>query len=180
MGEYVAMLRGVNVGGRTLRMQDLRAWLEALGLANVRTYVQSGNAVFTATGAAPAIAADIEAAIARGLGEAVPVFVKTSRELAGIVERNPLAREEGVEPRALHVTFLRRAPTKAALTKLAEIESGADRWHARGSEIYLFCPNGYGRTKLSNGAIERAVATTATTRNWNSVNKLLAMASGEG
>src|SRR5215472_893569 len=172
MTEYIAMLRRVNVGGRTLKMEQLRTWLGSLGLANVRTYVQSGNAVFAAKGEGGVLARKIEAAMARELSQHVPVILKTSAELGAVIKANPFSKEGGIDPSKLHVTFLSSSPTKEGLSRLAAIDAGPDRWRAHGTEIYLHCPKGYGRTKLANGAIERALATTATTRNWNSVNKL--------
>jgi len=177
MTEFIALLRGINVGGRTLKMETLRACLGELGLANVQTYVQSGNAVFSARGAQRALSGKIEAEIARELGHSVAVILRTSAELGRVIAANPFLRERGMDESKLHVTFLCEPPAKDALAKLAAIDAGADQWRASDREIYLYCPNGYGRTKLSNNAIERALKATATTRNWNSVRNLYAMAS---
>jgi uncharacterized protein (DUF1697 family) len=80
-----------------------------------------------------------------------------------------------VEPKTLHVTFLGGAASTAGLAALGKLQAGADRWHAAGAEIYLCCPDGYGRTKLNNSAIERALGLRATTRNWSTVTALHAM-----
>ena len=177
MASYIALLRGVNVGGNTLRMERLRALCEELGLENVRTYVQSGNVVF----AAGRSCAHWARALAQVLeGEArlpVSVIVRSSADMARIVTSNPFLKEKGIDITRLHVTFLGKAPAKAAIKALDALPSGTGRFVHDGEEIFVYCPNGYGNTKLSNTAFEKALAVRATTRNWNTVNKLCEMAS---
>jgi uncharacterized protein (DUF1697 family) len=176
MPTYIALLRGVNVGGNMLRMERLRALCEELGTKHVRTYVQSGNVVFEAGRSS----AHWAAALARALdGEArlpVSVIVRTAADVARILAANPFLTEKGMDVTRLHVTFLERAPAKAAVKALDALPAGTDRFRHAGEEIYVHCPNGYGNTKLSNSAFEKALGIRATTRNWNTVNKLCAMA----
>lgn len=175
---YIAMLRGINVSGqKIIRMEQLRSSFEALGFKKVRTYVQSGNVVFTAmTDAARSLAKRIEARIADEFGFDVPVLLRTADELGAVVKGNPFLKDEAVDSSWLYVTFLSDAARGTAAKNLQTPAAPQERYHVRGREIYLCCPNGYGRTKLSNNAIEKKLGVGATTRNWKSVHALWAMA----
>jgi uncharacterized protein (DUF1697 family) len=178
MNSYVAMLRGINVSGqKIIKMEKLRASMEPLGFSQVKTYVQSGNIVFQAApNSEAAISRKIAERIEREFGFAVPVFVKSARDLARIVKENPFPEDESIDQSKLHVTFLSGAAPPTAAQSLAALAVKPGRFHVSAHEIYLYCPNGYGETKLSNTAIEKKLAVGATTRNWKSVNTLLAMA----
>jgi uncharacterized protein (DUF1697 family) len=174
---FIALIRGVNVGGKMLSMERLREALARLGFDNVRTYIQSGNVVFQAGRGTPdGVAKKMEELILEEFDLPVAVLVRTSAEMQRVVRRNPFLAEQGIDETRLHVTFLASVPSRAAITSLAAIPAGADRLRHAGKEIYLYCPNGYGKTKLSNNVIEKVLATRATTRNWNSVRKLHEMA----
>jgi uncharacterized protein (DUF1697 family) len=175
MTSHIALLRGVNVGGNVLKMERLRAVLTDLGLADVKSYVQSGNVLFTATGPAAKLAQRIEAKLAGEARLPVSVIIRTPAQLGRIIEANPFLGEAGVDARTLHVTFLAGRAPRPGLAALGAVASGADRWRAAGAEIYLHCPGGYGRTKLNNTAIEKLLGVCATTRNWNTVRTLYEM-----
>ncbi len=179
MPTYIALMRGINVSGqKIIKMEPLRASFEALGFKNVRTYVQSGNGVFEAKAAAPAgIAVKIADRIERDFGFLVPVTVVTSEEMGRVVRENPFLKEAGIDSAKLHVTFLSDAPGPSGLMKMRALPAGPDRLHCRSRSVYLHCPGGYGNSKLSNSAIERALAVGATTRNWRTVTTLHQMAS---
>jgi len=183
MPSYVAMLRGINVSGsKPVKMDALRASFEALGFKNVRTYVQSGNVVFDAKERAAApLGPKIVARIKRDFGFDVPVLVLGAAELGKVVDENPFLRQRGQEIDAtkLHVTFLAAAPAAAGLKKMEGVSSGRDAFRCLGTSIYLLCPDGYGNTKLSNNAFERALGAAATTRNWKTVTTLASLAAGE-
>lgn len=164
MATYVALLRGVNVGGKTLAMTELRRVFVDLGHKEVRTYIQSGNVVFDAAGSAARVVAELERRIAGELALDTTILLRSAKDLARVVEKNPFLRR-GADPGALHVTFLAAAPG-----------AEPDELQLVDREIYIHCPNGYGRTKLNNSFIERRVGVAATTRNWRTVEKLLAMA----
>jgi len=117
----------------------------------------------------------MEERIRSHFGLSISVLSRTDEELGNTIQTNPFLEESGVDPSKLHVTFLASAPT-AAEEKLDRLHAGPDRYRYRGREIYLYCPQGYGRTKLSNLAIEKALAVRATTRNWRTVNQLYQMA----
>jgi len=178
MPSYVAMLRGINVSGsKPVKMEALRASFEALGFKNVRTYVQSGNVVFEAKErAAGPLGPKIVARIKRDFGFDVPVLVLGAAELSRVVAENPFVDERGVDLTKLHVTFLAGAPAAAGLKKMEGVSSGRDAFRCLGQIVYLLCPDGYGNTKLSNNALERALGAAATTRNWKTVTTLAAMA----
>jgi uncharacterized protein (DUF1697 family) len=172
------MPRGINVSGQKIvRIEPLRETCAALGFRNVETYVQSGNVVFRAIKQPPsALSKRISEAILHDFGFSVPALVKTSKEMEDVIKSNPLLKEKGIDASKLHVTFLSDAPSKNALKKLEALPTKPDRFHVGGQEIYLYCPGGYGNTKLSNTAIEKALAVGATTRNWKTVNTLYEMA----
>jgi uncharacterized protein (DUF1697 family) len=178
MGTFLAMLRSINVGGRNrIPMADLRALVAALGFSEVTTYVQSGNVVFGGTGSPKNVAGAIEKGIAAELGLAVPVVVRSKRQFHAIVDGTPFA-DLDVDPKLLHVTFLGEIPGPEAVTQLAGLagQFGDDRCEVAGENAYLYCPGGYGETKLSNAYLERRLGVTATTRNWRTVTTLAEMA----
>jgi uncharacterized protein (DUF1697 family) len=171
------MLRGINVGGhKAIKMEALRASFGALKLSNVKTYVQSGNVIFGAeTGSVPALSEKIEERILRDFGFSVPVFLRTAKELQEIIKHNPFLTDTSIDHSKLHITFLAGAAPKMALEELLPLAEKPEQLCIIGRQIYLYCPNGYGRTKLSNNAIEKKLSLGATTRNWKTVNTLLAM-----
>ncbi|MEO6501335.1 MAG: DUF1697 domain-containing protein [Jatrophihabitantaceae bacterium] len=170
MKTYAALLRGVNVGKNQLAMADLRALLADLGGKDVRTYLQSGNAVF---GHATTDLAELAQAIERGLatsGVSTKVLLRTGKDLAGVLAGNPYLTREP-DPAKLHVTFLAEAPA-AERAQLQAPASETATFTLAGKEIYLHCPDGYGRTKLTNSFFESRLSAVATTRNWRTVTAL--------
>jgi len=171
------MLRGVNVGGNILKMDRLRELCDELQFKNTKTYVQSGNLVFDSDRPASVLCSLIERRLAGETRLPVSVIKRTPAELKQILSNNPFLKEKEIDRSTLHVTFLVKPAGKVALNQLAAINSGVDRFRSIGKEIYVHCPNGYGETKLSNNAIQNLLGVIATTRNWNTVNKLYEMAS---
>ena len=177
MPTYIAMLRGINVAGHKLiKMEELRASFGALRFSNVGTYVQSGNVVFGAeNGSGAALSEKIERRILRDFGFSVPVFLRTPKALEEIIKRNPFLTDTSIDHSKLHITFLSDAAPKTALEELQPLAVKPEQFRIIGREVYLYCPNGYGRTKLSNTALEKKLSVEATTRNWKTVNTLLAI-----
>jgi uncharacterized protein (DUF1697 family) len=176
MTTYIAMLRGINVSGhKPVKMEALRAAMAELGLRDVKTYVQSGNLVFTAR-PDTRWSAKMERRIQDEFGFDVPVVVRTAAELGAVVAGNPFVGDPAVDHSKLHVTFLGESASKTASTLLQPLAAEGEQVRVEGREVYLYCPHGYGRTKLSNTAIEKKLGLTATTRNWKTVQTLLAMA----
>jgi uncharacterized protein (DUF1697 family) len=178
--KYIALLRGVNVGQNLLKMDRLRLLCAELAFEGVVTYVQSGNAVFEAGGSASDCIRALEQRLAGETRLPVTVIVKTPAEMKSIIRRNPFVGDKSVDHSKLHVTFLADAATKEGIARLGAIKAGPDQFRTAGKEVYLYCPSGYGESKLANSAIEKALGVRATTRNWNTVNKLCEMASGQG
>jgi uncharacterized protein (DUF1697 family) len=173
---YVALLRGINLGARNkLAMGDLRALVEALGGEDVETYVQSGNVVFTSGADAGTLERGLADEIGRAHGLEVPVLVRSAGELNTIVRKNPFLRA-GADEKSLHVTFLDEKPQQALVKKLDPSLSSPDELRVAGREVYLLCPNGYGRSKLSNAFFEKRLDVVATTRNWRTVRTLAELA----
>jgi uncharacterized protein (DUF1697 family) len=177
MPVLIAMLRGINVSGhKPVKMEALRKSFEALGFKNVRTYVQSGNVVFEAGKESAAdLEGRIEKMIRKDFGYEVPVLVRTAKEMEQILQGNPLAGVEGIDETRLHVTFLADKALKSAARDLEVLVTKPEQIRVSGREIHLYCPNGYGTSKISNTAIEKKLGVGATTRNWRSVNALVEM-----
>ncbi|KEF03374.1 MULTISPECIES: DUF1697 domain-containing protein [Streptomyces] len=178
MPRQIALLRGINVGGHNkFPMARQRELFAALGHRDMTVLLQTGNIVFADPGTPPAeTARRIEARIADELGFPVPVVVRTRDELAAAVAANPFPQAEA-EPKTLHVTFLSDAP--ADPSPLKQLGSGAyapDQLRLIGRELYMWCPNGVGRSKLADAVSRARLGVTATARNWNTVTKLLALA----
>jgi uncharacterized protein (DUF1697 family) len=172
----VALLRGVNVGGRTrVPMAQLRDMVEGLGYEDVRTVLQSGNVVFSTDSKPAQTAKAIEQQIEKELGLKVPVLIRTGTELARVVKGNPLSKV-ATEPARFLVIFLSKAPDRRKLAKLDDAAFEPDLFRAGKREIYVWCPNGFRDTKLGHAFWEKQLQLTATGRNWNTVTKLLALA----
>ena len=170
---YIALLRGVNVGGNTLKMDRLRELCTKLGAKNVKTYVQSGNVVFDAQGTAPHWESALEGKLVGECRLPVSVIVRSALEMAHVLENNPFLKEKGIDTARLAVTFLRQVPSKAALQALAAKKIGSERFHCAGKDIYLHCPDGFGNAKLYS--LDKVLSQKTTTRNWNTVRKLCEM-----
>jgi uncharacterized protein (DUF1697 family) len=170
----VAMLRGINVGkGRTVPMERLRAAFEALGFGKVSTYIQSGNVVFQTPADLRIADKQIEERISSEFGFPISVLLRTTQELDEVVKGNPFLDRSDIDQSQLHVTFLSDTAPETAGKSLQPLAGPAELFQVNGREIYLYCPNGYGTTKLSNMAIEKKLGIGATTRNWRSVKALL-------
>lgn len=174
---YVALLRGISVGPhKRMKMEALQRSLRELGFEDVKTYIQSGNVVFkTASPHTTRLANKIEKKLLSAFGFPVPVIVRTPAELKKVLQNNLFLQEAGMDSSKLHVTFLSGSTEKTVLKSLDTIAAGSDRARWNGKEIYLHCPNGYGETKLSNGALEKVLSVQATSRNWKTVTKLYEM-----
>lgn len=171
---YVALLRGVNVGGHNqVRMEQLRELFTRFGASHVTTHLNSGNVIFCGppTLAVPSF---IEAQLAARLGLSVPVMVRSQQELNGLIDRNPFRESRPSEPKTLYVTFLAKAPDLERLCALPLTPGEAAHLSIRGREMFLRCPEGYGRSRLTNTFLEHHLQLRATTRHWPMVLKLQA------
>jgi uncharacterized protein (DUF1697 family) len=184
MPSHVALLRGINVGGVKLAMADLREVLSSLGYANVSTYIQSGNALFSAGGPDPAaLAADIEAALDKRLGMRPRVLVLTRDELAQVIRDNPYPDEPN--PKMVHAVFLAGEPGPEGVAAVAAAEQKAAEKGSRdtaqyvGRVLFLHTPDGFGRSELAiqlgRGSGPMSAKGGGTARNWATVTKLLGL-----
>jgi uncharacterized protein (DUF1697 family) len=172
---YVALLRGINVSGqKKIKMLDLRAMCGQMGLQEVQTYIQSGNIIFESSEEdTTVLEKDLKEQIQATFGFDVPVMVLTQTYLQEVAENNPfLEKNPELDTKLLHVTFLAKQPAEDLVKALAEKEYGTDEFEVIGSRVYLYFPNGYGRTKLTNNIFEKKLQVAATTRNWRTIGKL--------
>ncbi len=170
----MALLRAVNVGGRNrIAMARLRELLERLGYGDVRTHLQSGNAVFTAAATSPErLAREVERGLAEEVGLAAKVLVRSRAELERAIAANPLLDVADDHARLL-VTFLSDAPAREIVDALAPADFEPDVFAVGEREIYAWYPDGVRATRLSNAFWERRLKVVATGRNWNTVTRLL-------
>lgn len=175
MTGYALFLRGVNVGAKnSLPMAELRAMLEKIGCTDVRTYVQSGNAVFTTTLSTANVTTAVEKSLARFMGRPIATTLRTARELSAVLDGNPFS-DVATNPSRLCVTFLSAAPSKAEVAPLHAADFGPELFHVAGKHIYTWHPDGQGRSALAAALAKLSLRGTVTTRNWNTVQKMHAM-----
>ncbi|MGC2110271.1 MAG: DUF1697 domain-containing protein [Candidatus Korobacteraceae bacterium] len=172
----VGLLRGINVGGKhILPMKQLAEFFTQENCGNVRTYIQSGNVVFSASPATLAKLADrISKRIEQRFGFPSPLILRRPEEIAQVVRDNPFLHA-GLPEKTLHVYFLAGEPSTDAVKNLDPDRSAPDAYHVRGREIYLYLPNGMARTKLTSAYFDSKLSTVCTARNWATVLKLLEM-----
>jgi uncharacterized protein (DUF1697 family) len=178
MKTFIGLLRGINVDGKNrLPMQKLRELGMGIGLSAVQTYMQSGNVVFQAEAVDPvSLATQIEERIRQEFGFSVAVFIRQPDEFKRILANNPFLVKRTEDPARLYVTFLYQDPDEVAWSRVTSPSGTTDEFARAEQVVYLFCPNGYGKTKLSNDFFERKLGVPATTRNWNTVSTLSDMA----
>lgn len=174
MRKYVSLLRGINVSGqKKIKMEELRALYESLNLKKIKTYVQSGNVIFECPDSnISELTSKIERKIKQTFYYSVTVIIRTKNEFKHLIDNNPFYGERKEDITKLHVTFLADTPSDSSLGVINELEDKSAQLAIAGKEIYLFCPNGYARTKLTNSYFEEILNVSATTRNWKTVNKL--------
>lgn len=176
MATFVAILRGINVNGQNrLKMADLRLSLTTLGLEAVTTYIQSGNIIFNFNSIPDKTLANmIHNQILDDFGYSINVIIRTPKQLNQIKDNNPFLKHSAYLPAHLYVTFLEKTPNKIDLVKLSNVQTQDQFFHHK-QHIFLYCLNGYARTKLTNNTIEKTLSMPATTRNWKTCSKLIAL-----
>ena len=178
MPVLISMLRGVNVGPHNrIKMDALRAVYTSLKLEDPRSYLQSGNVIFkTRENKTAQLANKIQGAIQKKFGCCPEVILRTPDELRKAIAGNPFADRPHLEPGKFLVTFLDAEPPRQAAATLAQFKDYPEELHLKGRELYIYFPNGAGRSKLPWSSVERFLKVTGTARNWNSVTSLLKMA----
>ena len=175
MSRYIAFVRGINVGGVVLKMEDLRQILGYIGFSNVETYIQSGNALFDSKqGNKRKMEAEIAQEIKNKIDRGVVVIVKSVEELRRIAASHPL--EALGDPKNLYVTLLSHDPTGPDIETLMETMNEVDRHEVAHRVVYSYYGQGYGNSKRSNNFLEKILKVSATTRNWTVIQKLAQLA----
>ena len=171
----IALLRGINVSGRRIvTMTDVKRAFKSLSFENVRTHGQSGNVIFDCKSAeTPKMPSRVEHELRETFGFSTNVLIRTQRELETIIENNPLIDSANAGSDKLYVTFLLDRPDETIVSNLDIKPGQGEKFVIVGTEVYLYCPNGYARTKLNNAMFETKLKTVATTRNWKTISKLL-------
>jgi uncharacterized protein (DUF1697 family) len=180
MKTYIALFRGINVGGsHLLPMKELKLLIEMSGCVGVRTYIQSGNAIFRSAMSDPSrLAKQLATAVFRRYGFEPRVLVLTRSEVESAIAGNPFP-EAHEDPRSVHLFFLAAPPTKPDLNSLEALKAKSERFALKGKVFYIHTPNGFGTSKLAARA-ERLLGVDATARNWRTVTTLLEMADVSG
>ncbi len=179
MDTFIAFLRGINVGGhRKVKMADLKQVHEAMGHGNIITYLQSGNVIFECAGKdSREMLRKIEREYESKLGFHTDVILRNAAELAKISEECPFPLTADREARFLHIGLLASAPESDGIEKLAAYD-GPEEWRVAGDRIYIYYPQGAGRSKFTLAFIEKSLGVRGTARNWNTITKLLELAHG--
>ncbi|MEK4999025.1 MULTISPECIES: DUF1697 domain-containing protein [unclassified Paenibacillus] len=174
---YIALLRGINVGGnKIIKMLDLKAMFQALGFANVRTYIQSGNVVFESDeGSVSLLSGVIERQIHEVFGFEVSVIIRTLAEMENVIANDPFQLSEPEEFKRWYVTFLSAEPSVEALDKLRTYENGPDKVRFDGREMYILYEVSVSQSSLFKVPFDKILGMPITARNWNTVNKLVAI-----
>ncbi len=177
MIRFVSLFRGINVGGQhSVRMDELKALYESLGFKDVVTYIQSGNVVFTGDDVDVAqLARRIEHSFAQKFGFSTKVIVRTSAELQDIIAHNPFRDQTQKEFKWVVVLFLATRPDSIALENLQKSYDGPEEFYLIGQELFIYYPNGIGRSRLTVPLIDKKLNTTGTGRNWNTILQLAKM-----
>lgn len=176
MSKYISLLRGINVGGRRkILMVDLKEVYKQLGFSNVQTYIQSGNVWFeTKSNEKPEnIATQIAKSIKEKYDFEVPAILRSTEEMSKILDDNPFLKEENVDIKKLHVTFLADMSNESELEAIKTFNYEPDRFEIIGKEVFIYCEDKYHKSKLSNTFFEKKLKVTTTTRNWKTVGKLV-------
>jgi uncharacterized protein (DUF1697 family) len=178
MNTYIAILRGINVGGkRMIKMDALKQLFASLGFSNIDTYIQSGNVFFQCKKTSEEkLAATIAKEIEKVFAFDVPTIVKNTDELKQIVVNNPFTKDKKKLAEHFHVTFLATAPAKENIDSITKLDFGDDAFVILHKAAYLYCPNSYSNSKLTNGFFENKLKVIATTRNWKTCNELVNIA----
>jgi uncharacterized protein (DUF1697 family) len=176
MTTYVVLLRGINVGGnKRMAMRDLRNALTTAGIEDPRTLLQSGNVVVNSSADMAALVDIVETTIQSTFGFQSTVIVRTADEIRDLLADHPFTAEQIEDGRFAHVGFCRDKPDRDGFEALQEAHEGSEELKLVGRELFVYYPDGSGRSKLTNSVIEKHLGTPTTSRNWNTVEKIGSM-----
>jgi uncharacterized protein (DUF1697 family) len=175
MARYVAFLRAINVGGRTVKMDELRRIFESLGFDSVATFIASGNVVFsTSTRSDTRLRGHIESVLRDRLGYEVATILRTCAEVAAIADYPAFPESQMKRARALNVALLADPPGRAAVKNLAQLKTPIDDFRMHGRDLYWLCKKSQSESKINNAVIEKALQARATIRGLNTIRRLSA------
>lgn len=180
MKTHIALLRGINVTGHNkIKMAELKSLFIDLGFKNVTTYIQSGNIIFETNKLdTNSIEQQITLSVKKHFNYTINVLVITVNHLKTIFNSNPFLKRENIDITKLHVTLLKNKPNLENVPLIKNlIKNNDDEFEILDKNIYIFCPNGYGKTKLNNNLFEKKLQSAATTRNWKTISKLVELSS---
>jgi uncharacterized protein (DUF1697 family) len=174
MTTYISILRGINLGGHnTIKMDDLKKMFAEQGFSNIQTYIQSGNIVYQYKKTdIKKLETVIKNKIEEHFGFDVPVITLTFDDLKKVAASNPFLNDKTKNISYFHITFLADKPEMENFTKIKNGNYQPEQFHLIDKAVYLYCPNGYGKTKISNKFLENKLKVVATTRNWKTTNEL--------
>jgi uncharacterized protein (DUF1697 family) len=179
MKTYISFLRGINMAGHNpVKMTDLSVLYRNMGFNDAVTYIQTGNVLFSnpAESTVPEISQKIEKAILEKLGYKIPVLIRTTKEIQELISANPFLEEVNFEPSKMAVIFLHEKPSEAQIQKVLNINYPPDKFKIVGSEIFTYCPHGFGKTRLYTNFFEKKMGVTGTARNWQTIMSILQLA----
>ncbi len=165
-------------GHNKIKMTDLSALYFKLGIADAETYIQSGNVIFSEIGSIPpsALSVNLEQAILERFNYIVPVMVRTREEMNNLFFTNPFLGEKDFDPSKMAVIFLHDEPSATQIQKVANVDYPPDKFIIAGRDIFIYCPNGFGRTKLYTNYFENKMGVSGTARNWKTIITILDIA----
>lgn len=179
MKKRIAILRGINVGGkRKILMKDLKELFQAFGYDKVQTFIQSGNVIFKTANTKTNLemAKEIEIAILQNFGFEVPVIVLSANELKIALSENPFLADKNKTIESLHLTFLKELPPSLKVKEIEQFACSPDQFKISNKTVFIYCAGKYHKSKLTNNFFENKLKVQATTRNWKTVLKLLDLA----
>ncbi|HKB05146.1 MAG TPA: DUF1697 domain-containing protein [Gemmataceae bacterium] len=172
---HIAFLRAINVGGRVVKMDQLRALFEGLGLSKVETFIASGNVIFESPAKAKALETKIAGHLRESLGYEVGVFIRSPAEIAAVAGHQPFpVADLEADGHSLYISFLSSAPAAEAAERLRALRTDLDDFHIHGCEVYWLCRTRISESAVSMAKFERAVGVPGTMRNVTTVKKLAA------
>ncbi len=177
MQTYISLLRGINVSGsKKIKMVELKALYEKLKFKEVHTFIQSGNVIFKSTKLETAIIQSIYDGLKKEWNYDVTIIIKTPNQLRKILDGNPFLENRAEDIKKLYVTFLEEAPPRKLINEIKDFKPNNEEFVFKGKEIFIFYPENMGTSKIQNNYFERKLNVGATTRNWNSLNRMYSKA----
>jgi uncharacterized protein (DUF1697 family) len=179
MKTLISFLRGINMTGyNSVKMKDLTELYKDLGFDNIETYIQSGNVIFSAPDemSDEKVSGILKKGILDRFGYNIAVMVRTPEELKRLITSNPFLSDPAFDETKMAVIFLSERPLTENVNKFAGIDTTPDMFEISGREIFIYCPNGFGKTKLYANFFDRKLGVEGTTRNWKTINAMLDLA----